>query len=105
SLGPLDLHGDEPHVEPTQPVRSGPPAPSYKSAPDRATHAPDHGEIEGAARRSVEAMAQPVIERAAEKILREIAWEVIPDLAESIIRKRIRELEEEAAAQEGAAAN
>lgn len=99
SPGPLDLHGGEAPVEPTQPIRSGP------RAPVRETRAPERGEMEGTAHRSVEEMAQPIIEKAAEQILREIAWEVIPDLAESIIRKRIRELEEEAAAQEGAAAN
>ena len=43
-----------------------------------------------------------VVDKLSERIVQEIAWEVIPELAETIIKHRIKELEEEAAAEGGA---
>lgn len=42
-------------------------------------------------------LSRRVIEHLSDQIIREIAWEVIPDLAEMVVRKRIQELEAEAA--------
>ncbi len=87
----------------------GPPRPATRPPqppPSPARPAPRQGEKQGPAVTSsppaisTEALQQAVrsaVAEMSEKVIREVAWEVIPDLAEAIIRRRIRELEEEAA--------
>lgn len=96
SLGPLDLGADE-GIEPTHPLKM-----KQTEGGGAAASVPERAGPAAPSPEGIESEARPLIEKAVERILREVAWEVIPDLAERIIKKRIRELEDEAAPREDA---
>ncbi len=98
SLGPLDLSTSEGAVEPTHPVRAAEPAPEARPA----SVEPSGEEVERIVRQTIESTVKPMIRETVERILTEVAWEVIPELAESLVRRRMKELEEEAASEEDA---
>ena len=85
-------------VEPTAPVRASTPPAAEEPAPP----IPSREEMERVLQEKIESMIRPVIKETVERVLNEVAWEVIPEVAESLVRRRMKELEEEAATEEGA---
>lgn len=98
SLGPLDLSSAEGEVEPTHPVRAVQRAPEAQPASEQ----PPSEDVERIVREKIESVVKPMIRETVERVLTEVAWEVIPEVAESLVRRRMKELEEEAASEEDA---
>ncbi len=109
SLGPLDLGSTAAaELEPTHPLRAVPggPEPVLRGAvegrvPSHAA-APSAGgvssqDVSRILDEKIESLVRPILKETVERILREVAWEVIPEIAEALVRRRIRELESEAA--------
>jgi CheY-like chemotaxis protein len=102
---PMPAPEPEPEPEPEPSVVTAPPEPV---APDlerlaqsasvadlaRMVHQVAPGSL---SEEDLDRLARRVVEQISDRVIREIAWEVIPDVAEIVIRKRIEQLESEAA--------
>jgi len=100
SLGPLDLATDGRETEPTGPVpaisiAAGAAAGSRPAGEETAGFSSD--EIRRLVEEKITALARTILNESAERVFREMAWEILPEVAESLVRRRIRELESEAA--------